>query len=101
MKREAVELYVTGLSMRAIARKLGVSATTVLRWIRTCAQKTYAKPAPAKVNVVEIDEMWHYIDSKKQMLDMEGLLSRYRRINRLGMWRSQPRYSLENDGTVE
>lgn len=65
MKKEAVELYSTGLSMRAIARKLGVSATSVLRWIRTFAEKTYAKPEPANVDVVEIDEMWHYIDSKK------------------------------------
>lgn len=65
MKREAVELYATGLSMRAIARKFGVSVTSVWRWIRAFAEKTYAKPEPTDADVVEIDEMWHYIDSKK------------------------------------
>lgn len=68
IKREAVELYATGLSMRSIARKFGVSATSVWRWIRAFAEKTYAKPEPTDADVVEIDEMWHYIDSKKNKL---------------------------------
>lgn len=57
MKKAAVELYAKGLSMRTIARKLGVSATSVLRWVRAFAEKTYEKPEPGEVNVVEIDEM--------------------------------------------
>jgi len=64
-KAKAVELYAKGLSMRSIARMLDVSATSVLRWIRVFAEKTYKKPEPDSVDVVELDEMWHYVNSKK------------------------------------
>ena len=61
IKAKAVELYAKGLSMRSIARMLDVSATSVLRWIRAFAEKTYTKPEPATVDVVELDEMWHFV----------------------------------------
>lgn len=56
-------MMLKGYPMRTIARKLGVSATRVLRWIRTFAEKTYARADPGSAKVVEIDEMWHYVDS--------------------------------------
>ena len=36
--------------------------------------KNYEKPAPGDAIVVELDEMWHYLNLKKQTLDMESLL---------------------------
>ena len=64
-KAMAVTLYTLGLSIRAIARLIGVSPTAVLKWIKTFAKTHYAKPAPGDAIIVELDEMWHYLGSKK------------------------------------
>jgi hypothetical protein len=64
--------------MNALARLFQVSTPAVLRWIRNFAERVYEKPEPKEAVVVELDEMWHYLHSKKQTLDLESLLSRYR-----------------------
>ena len=64
-KAMAVTLYTIGLSIRAIARLIGVSPTAVLKWIKTFAKTHYEKPAPGDAIIVELDEMWHYLGSKK------------------------------------
>ena len=64
-KAMAVTLYTLGLSIRAIARLIGVSPTAVLKWIKTFAKTHYEKPAPGDAIIVELDEMWHYPWSKK------------------------------------
>jgi insertion element IS1 protein InsB len=46
-KREAVGLYCAGLSMSAIGRRLGVSAQSVMRWVRGHARDHCPKPEPA------------------------------------------------------
>ncbi len=74
----AVVLYMHGLSLNAIAKLFNVSAPAVLKWVRKFAQNTYEKPKPGSAMVMEIDEMWHYLQKIQQALDMEGLLSQYR-----------------------
>lgn len=64
-KAMAVTLYTLGLSIRAIARLIGVSPTAVLKWIKTFAKTHYEKPAPGDAIIVELDELWHYLGSKK------------------------------------
>ena len=64
-KAMAVTLYTLGLSIRAIARLIGVSPTAVLKWIKTFAKTHYEKPAPGDAIIIELDEMWHYLGSKK------------------------------------
>ncbi len=64
-KALAILLYTPGLSMNAIARLLKVSTPAVLRWVRTFAEKSYEKPEPGEAVIVELDEMWHYLGSKK------------------------------------
>src|ERR671933_2339669 len=67
MKREAVGLYCTGLSLNATGKRLGVSAQSVLRWVRDHARDHCHKPAPegrAVVVVVEVDEVWHFVQKK-------------------------------------
>ena len=55
-----------GLSMRAIAGFAGVSPPTVLYWVRNFALKVYEKPEPpSNAVVIELDEMWHFLGSKK------------------------------------
>jgi transposase len=51
--------------MNSIAKLLRVSAPCVLFWVRDFARENYSKPKPGKVAVMELDEMWHYIGSKK------------------------------------
>ena len=74
----AVSLYCLGLSFRTIAKLLYVHNTTVMRWIRQYAKEHYEKPLVKGEIVVELDEMWHFIQSKKAMLDLESLLPDYR-----------------------
>ena len=64
-KASAVLLYTLGLSLNCIARIFKISTPAVLRWVRLFAEKTYEKPEPAEAVVVELDEMWHYLGSKK------------------------------------
>ena len=66
-KLTAVWLYVHGLSLRAIAKFFKVSPTSVYNWVRAFAHKNYIKPEPTgEAVLVELDEMWHFIHSKKQ-----------------------------------
>jgi len=60
----AVSLYLHGISMNAIARLLGVSPPAVLKWIRTHAKENCPKPTPGEATIVELDEMWHFLEKK-------------------------------------
>src|SRR3954465_10668668 len=59
MKREAVGLYCTGLSLNATGKRLGVSAQSVTRWVRDHAREHCPKPEPpGRAVLVEIDAVW-------------------------------------------
>ena len=60
----AVVLYMHGLSFNAIARIFNVSAPAVLKWVRKFARDNYEKPKPGSAVVMEVDEMWHYLQKK-------------------------------------
>ena len=65
-KLKAVKLYSHGLSFRAIAKLLKVSAQSVFVWVKNFTENNYAKPTPTDDGVViELDEMWHFLRSKK------------------------------------
>lgn len=64
-KAMAITLYTHGLSIRAIARIFNLSPNAVLKWIRSFAKAHCAKPEPGEAILVELDEMWHYLKSKK------------------------------------
>jgi len=51
--------------MNAIGRMLKVEPSTVLYWVRNFALKNYEKPTPQGEVVIELDEMWHFLRSKK------------------------------------
>ena len=65
-RNQAIALYLLGLSMRTIAKLFRVNVTTILYWIRSFALKTYEKPTPKGAVVIELDEMWHFVHSKKE-----------------------------------
>ncbi|MBE9195207.1 IS1 family transposase [Synechocystis sp. LEGE 06083] len=67
MKLEAVLLYMSGMSMNATAKLLGVSTQSVLNWVRDFGEANYEKPAPDSAMVVELDQLWHFLQAKKQV----------------------------------
>ena len=46
-KREAVGLYCAGLSLSTVGKRLGVSAQSVMRWVRDHARDHCPKPEPS------------------------------------------------------
>ena len=61
----ALILYLSGLSMNATAKILGVTAQSVMRWIRKMHNKFITeKPDISAVKEVEMDEMHHYYQKK-------------------------------------
>ena len=65
-------MYLEGMGFRSIGRILKVSNVTVLYWIRTLGKsvKTYVQsqiPDDIRhVDVVELDEMWHFTCKKNE-----------------------------------
>jgi transposase len=65
-KLTAVWLYCHGLSFRTIAKLFKVNVRSVFNWVKSFAKANYIKPEPHKDGVIiELDEMWHYLNSKK------------------------------------
>jgi insertion element IS1 protein InsB len=65
-KINAVLLYLSGVSMHRIAFLLRVSAQSILNWIRAFAKEHAQKPEPTgRIIVLELDEMWHYLKTKR------------------------------------
>jgi transposase len=65
-KLTAVWLYCHGLSFRTIAKLFKVNVRSVFNWVKAFAKENYVKPTPSENGVfVELDEMWHYLGSKK------------------------------------
>ena len=74
MKALAVLLYALGnVSQGMIARLLGVSHVAVYKWVRAAGEEAPAPSTAPEDNIVQIDEMWHFVDGKKQGLGLEGL----------------------------
>src|SRR3954471_21817455 len=74
MRALAVLLYALGsVSQGMIAKLLGVSHVAVYRWVRAAGEDAPAPAATPEDNIVQIDEMWHFVDGKKQGLALAGL----------------------------
>ena len=74
-RNKAIALYLLGLSMRAIAQLFHVNVTTILYWVRKFAITHYTKPTPQGPIVIELDEMWHFIKSKKTSVGYGKLIA--------------------------
>jgi hypothetical protein len=74
MKALAVLLCGLGnVSQGMIAKPLGVSHVAVYKWIRAAGEGTPAPSATPSDNIVQIDEMWHFVNGKEQGLALAGL----------------------------
>ena len=67
MKLTAIWLYCHGLSFRTIAKFFKVDVKSIFNWVKAFAINNYVKPEPTDdaVILLELDEMWHFINSKK------------------------------------
>lgn len=66
LKRLALMMYLEGLGSGHISKALGVSSATIQSWIRAFNLKTADLPmVQQEVKQVAIDEMHHYIGSRK------------------------------------
>ena len=71
VKFQAAKLYLEDMGFRSIGRILGVSNVSIINWIREFGPltKAYVETKLPKniddVEVVEIDEMWHFTKKKK------------------------------------
>ena len=59
---ECLRLYLEGVGFRAIERLTGVSHVSVINWVRDLGERIERlRPQDgAQVNVIELDEMWHF-----------------------------------------
>ena len=73
MKALAVLLYALGnASQGIIARLLGVSHVAVYKWVRAAGEDTPAPSATSSSGIVQVDEMWHFVDGKKTRFGSGG-----------------------------
>ena len=64
----ALTLYLSGLSMNMIGQIVGVSAQSVMRWLRIFYSQYAEIPLPeGSVQEVEIDEMHHFLCKKNRL----------------------------------
>ena len=65
LKKLAIVLYAhCGVSMSGIAKLFKVSAVAVLKWIKQSADNVEL-PQNKIAKIVQIDEMWHFVNGKK------------------------------------
>ena len=69
-KRQAVHLYLEGLGFRAIGRLLNVSHVTAQVWVAKAAERLeqLVPLYPARAEMIELDEMHHYVGKKNNTL---------------------------------
>ena len=55
-----------------IGRILGGSHVSVYKWVRAEADKIEEPSPQPDSDIVQLDEMWHFVGGKKQNLDLAG-----------------------------
>ena len=69
VKKQAIKLYLEGNSGRAVGRILGIWKNMCLYWIRKYAKTIKEKEvANERVEVIEMDELYSFVERKKQNL---------------------------------
>lgn len=77
VKAQAIALYLEGLGFRAIGRLLGVSNVAVLKWVKKAAQSLPQQEEPAFVDILELDELHHYVKKRAKNSGCGLLLTVY------------------------
>ncbi len=62
----AIILYGSGkASYRYLAKLFHVCPATIMNWMKSFSEKINVSKPDASITEIEIDEMWHFIESKK------------------------------------
>ncbi|SRR5579885_2653365 len=79
LRKQALQLYLEGTSLRAIGRFLGVHHQSVSHWIAEAANPfpTHVTDA-APAETIELDELYTYVQQKKPGLRRDGRRPRHR-----------------------
>ena len=79
VRRQALELYLEGLGFRSIGRVLNCSHVSVYNWIKAFGEKVEKLRSDSAIEIIEMDEVHSYINSKKTtagygllLIDMEN-----------------------------
>ena len=67
VREKALRLYVDGLNLRRIARIVGVTHQSVANWVRTAAQELPPAPMPDDPKVIELDELFTFVEKKRPL----------------------------------
>ena len=66
---KCIRLYLEGVGFRGISRLTGIPHTTVMRWVHKLGDNIEQfRPQTGEVelvSVMELDEMWHFIQKKE------------------------------------
>ncbi len=65
VRQKALQFYVDGMSLRRIARHLGLHHRTVSLWVQQKAASLPPAPMPTEVQTAEMDELFTFIETKK------------------------------------
>ena len=86
LKQFSVVLYAhCGVTLSAIAKIMKVSTVAVLKWVRKYAS-TINLPQDNQSEIVQIDEMWHFVNGKKTRCGSGEPLMGYRVELSPGNW---------------
>ena len=58
-------MYIDGMNLRRIGRHLGVNHQSVANWVKAHADQLPPAPQPEQVDIVEMDELFTFINEKK------------------------------------
>jgi len=70
-RRLGLMMYLEGLGFRSIGRLLGVSHSSVIKWIKKYGEQLSDVKNEKPVSIVEMDEPHSYIGQKKLLLDLD------------------------------
>lgn len=77
-KAEILRAYHERASLRGVTRTFGVARQTVAKWLKEKAEslpEMTSVEAAQSDDVLELDELWSFVESKKQTMDLDSLVS--------------------------
>ena len=98
IKKIALQLYLEGLGFRAIGRVLGVSQVSVYNWIKSFGSNLPVVSKPEKVEVMELDEIWHFVGKKNEKGGYGSLFVALPKESSDMLWAVVERQLVENSG---
>ena len=70
LKRQAINLYLEGLSYRSIERILNVSNVSIMKWVQKLGKEIEAiRGKEVEIDIIRIDELNKFIKRKKINID--------------------------------